>query len=114
DLDTGNVCPTVSSCGHGWQSMLIFSYGCLVMFTCGNAVVILCRRCCDPLQPPESSAARPAHHAAATPEVHTYINMTILKGIALEQRFPSQSSNTSQLVEKKTLGRISNQPGQRS
>ncbi|XP_045546941.1 complement C1q tumor necrosis factor-related protein 1 [Salmo salar] len=40
----------------------------------------LCRRCCDPLQPPESSAARPAHHAAATPEVHTYINMTILKG----------------------------------
>ncbi|XP_064813476.1 complement C1q tumor necrosis factor-related protein 1 [Oncorhynchus masou masou] len=40
----------------------------------------LCRRCCDPLQPPESSAAHPAHHAAATPEVHTYINMTILKG----------------------------------
>ncbi|XP_071245732.1 complement C1q tumor necrosis factor-related protein 1 [Salvelinus alpinus] len=40
----------------------------------------LCRRCCDPLQPPESSAARPANHAAATPEVHTYINMTILKG----------------------------------
>uniref|UniRef100_A0AAY5K062 Beta-1,4-mannosyl-glycoprotein 4-beta-N-acetylglucosaminyltransferase n=1 Tax=Esox lucius TaxID=8010 RepID=A0AAY5K062_ESOLU len=44
----------------------------------------VCRRCCDHLQPPESSASHPAHTVAATPyqipEVRTYINMTILKG----------------------------------
>ncbi|XP_060774109.1 complement C1q tumor necrosis factor-related protein 1 [Neoarius graeffei] len=37
-----------------------------------------CRRCCDQLDPPHSNSPRPV--AYQTPEVRTFINMTILKG----------------------------------
>lgn len=37
-----------------------------------------CRRCCDPLEPPISASPRPMTYQ--TPEVRTFINMTILKG----------------------------------
>lgn len=36
-----------------------------------------CRHCCDHLEPAEGSDAQPRSYV---PEVHTYINMTILKG----------------------------------
>nr|XP_046272342.1 complement C1q tumor necrosis factor-related protein 6 [Scatophagus argus]XP_046272343.1 complement C1q tumor necrosis factor-related protein 6 [Scatophagus argus] len=40
-----------------------------------------CRRCCDHLDPAEGSGAQPPNGGFSyVPEVHTYINMTILKG----------------------------------
>ncbi|KAM4635594.1 complement C1q tumor necrosis factor-related protein 1 [Polymixia lowei] len=40
-----------------------------------------CRRCCDHLEPAEGSGAQaPTAGLNRMPEVHTYINMTILKG----------------------------------
>lgn len=48
-----------------------------------------CRRCCDPLDPPIT----PHPTAYQTPEIRTYINMTILKGKNKIQTFsvPSHS-----------------------
>ncbi|KAK3556734.1 hypothetical protein QTP70_015084 [Hemibagrus guttatus] len=40
-----------------------------------------CRRCCDHLDPPLSNSPRPV--AYQTPEVRTFINMTILKAVGL-------------------------------
>lgn len=41
-----------------------------------------CRQCCDHLEPAEGSGAQPpAAGFSQVPEVRTYINMTILKGI---------------------------------
>ncbi|TNN47616.1 Complement C1q tumor necrosis factor-related protein 1 [Liparis tanakae] len=42
---------------------------------------VLCKRCCDPLEPAEGSGAPPPSAGfSSVPEVRTFINMTILKG----------------------------------
>ena len=42
---------------------------------------VLCRRCCDDLEPAEGSGEQPTTAGFDhVPEVRTYINMTILKG----------------------------------
>ncbi|KAM6957854.1 complement C1q tumor necrosis factor-related protein 6 [Aplochiton taeniatus] len=39
-----------------------------------------CRRCCDPLEPLEGASSQSHAGLNPIPEVHTFINMTILKG----------------------------------
>uniref|UniRef100_A0A8C5DH86 Complement C1q tumor necrosis factor-related protein 1-like n=2 Tax=Gouania willdenowi TaxID=441366 RepID=A0A8C5DH86_GOUWI len=45
-----------------------------------SAPQVPCRRCCDHQEPAGGSRASPTQGISLVPEVHTYINMTILKG----------------------------------
>lgn len=50
-----------------------------------GAPPVSCRRCCDDVEPEESSGAEPPIGVFShVPEVRTYINMTILKGNSMD------------------------------
>ncbi|XP_034046104.1 complement C1q tumor necrosis factor-related protein 1 [Thalassophryne amazonica] len=59
--------------------LLLFLFSLVAMVPPPTAPPVACRRCCDHLESSEDTAAPRGGFSRAT-EVHTYINMTILKG----------------------------------